>query len=352
MHSWKRSQLGLNYSGSYTRYSNYENYNSTNHSLSLGYTDQISSRLMLDLRESVGSLTYGTGLVADAASADLNTSFTPVARLFDTRSYFLQSSASVTYIKSARVSYTAGIGGFFQNLKSEGLSNAWGYNLDGSVRRRLSKRSTLGATYAFSHFEFPLYASTSHSHTFHGLYAAGLGQFWTLSIEAGATLSQGEGVVTFALNPVLAAIFGQPTIQTISSYSTLYPSGKVELKRQFRRALLGFNYYRGVNSGNGAYTTARLDTAGASISYTGLRKVNLGADGGYYSIHAIGQHLENFSQFSAGAGVSYALGRDIHLTLRYDYRDQQIDLSSYKHTGSRAAIGLNYSPGSLPLSLW
>jgi opacity protein-like surface antigen len=80
--------------------------------------------------------------------------------------------------------------------------------------------------------------------------------------------------------------------------------------------------------------------------------LNLGADGGYYSIHSIGQHLENFSQYSAGAGISYALGYDIHLTLRYDYRDQQIDLSNYKHTGSRATIGLNFSPGSLPLSLW
>jgi hypothetical protein len=304
------------------------------------------------LRESAGSLTYGTGQVANAASADLNTSFTPAIRLFDSRTYYLQSTAAATYLQSARVSYTVDVGGFFQNLKSAGLSNAWGYNFDGSMRRRMSKRSTLGVTYAFSHFEFPQYSSTSHSNTFHGLYATSLGQFWTLSIEAGATLSQGEGVVVFSLNPVLAAIFGQPTIQTISSYSTIYPSGAITLKRQFRRALLGFNYYRGVNSGNGAYTTSRLDTANFSISYTGLRKLNVGAGGGYYSIHAIGQHLENFSQYSAGAGISYALGGAIHLTMRYDYRDQQIEVSAYKHAGSLATIGLSFSPGSLPLSLW
>ena len=351
-HHWKSSQLGLEYAGSYSKYFNYDAYSNTNHSLALGYTDQITRRLTLGLRESAGSLTYGTGQVANAVSADLNSTFTPAIRLFDTRTYFLQSSASVTYLQSARLSYTVGAGGFFQNLKSQGLSNAWGYNLDGSVRRRISKVSTVGFTYAFSHFEFPLYSSKSHSHTFHGLYATGLGRFWTLSIEAGATLSQGEGVVTFTLNPLLAALLGQSSIQTISSYSTLYPSGSVALKRKFQRAILGFDYYRGVNSGNGTYTTTRLDNASASISYTGLRKLNLGADGGYYGIHAIGQHLENFSQYSAGAGLGYALGRSMHLTLRYDYRDQQIDLSNYKHTGTRASIGLNFSPGSLPLSLW
>jgi len=352
VHSWKRSQLALNYAGSYTKFFNYDAYNSTDHALTLGYTDQVSRRLKLDLRESAGSLTYGTGQVANAASTDLTSSFTPGVRLFDTRTYYLQSSVSATWLQSARMSYTAGANTFLQNLKSDGLSNAWGYGFNGNMMRRMSKSSTVGVTYAFSHFEFPEFFSTSDSHTFQGLYATGLGRFWTLSIEAGATLTQGKSLVTFALNPVLAAIFGQSTISGISSFKTIYPSGTLTLKRQFRHAALGVNYYRGVNSGNGAYTTGRLDNAGAFISYTGVRKVNLGADGGYYAIKSIGQNLGSYSQYSAGGGVSYALGRDMHLSLRYDFRDQQVNISDYKHSGSRATIGLNFSPGNLPLSLW
>ena len=352
VHSWKRSQLALNYAGSYTRFFNYDGYNGTNHSLSLGYTVQISRRLKLDLRESAGSLTYGTGQVANAASTDLNSSFTPAVRLFDTRTYYLQSSVSATWIQSARTSYTVGADAFLQNLKSEGLSNGWGYSLNANMMRRMSKRSTVGVTYAYTHFEFPGFFSKSDSHTIQGLYATGLGQFWTLSIEAGATVTQGQSLVSFALNPVLAAIFGQSTIVGISSYQTIYPSGTITLKRQFRHAALGFNYYRGVNSGNGAYTTGRLDNITASISYTGVRKLNMGADGSYYTLKSIGQSLGSFSQYSAGAGISYALGRDIHLSLRYDFRDQQINISDYKQSGSRATVGLNFSPGNLPLSLW
>ena len=349
VHSWKRSQLALDYAGSYTRFFNYDAYNSTNHALTLGYTDQISRRLRLDLHESAGSLTYGTGQVANAATTDLNASFTPATRLFDTRTYYLQSSVSATYLQSARLSYTAGVSAFLQNLKSQGLSNGWGYSFNGNVMRRMSKTSTLGLTYAYSHFEFPGFSSKSDSQTVQGLYATGLGRFWTLSIEAGATITRVDSLFNvIALDNNLVPVL----VPLNFSFQTTYPSGTVTLKRQFRRAALGFNYYRGVNSGNGAFTTGRLDNAYVSISYTGLRKLNLGVDAGYYALTSIGQNIGNYSQYSAGAGISYALGRDIHLSLRYDFRDQQVDISHFKNSGSRATIGLNFSPGSLPLSLW
>ena len=211
VHNWKRAQLGLNYAGSYTRYLNEDVYNSNNHSLSLGYTDQISKRLKLDLHESAGSLSYGTGQVANAASADLNSSFTPEPRLFDARTYYLQSSASATWLQSARMSYTVGAGAFLQNLKSEGLSNGWGYSFDGSMMRRMSKSATLGVTYTYSHFEFPGFSSKSDSHTLHGLYATSLGRFWTVSIEAGATVTHVDSLfnVLFLNNnlvPVLVPV--------------------------------------------------------------------------------------------------------------------------------------------------
>jgi hypothetical protein len=38
--------------------------------------------------------------------------------------------------------------------------------------------------------------------------------------------------------------------------------------------------------------------------------------------------------------------------MRYDLRDQQIDLPGYRHVATRASLGLVFSPGTLPLSLW
>jgi hypothetical protein len=351
VHSWKRSQLALDYAGGYTRFLNSDAYSSLNHALSIGYTDQLSRRLRLDVRESLGSLTYGTGQVANAASSELNTSFTPATRLFDTRTYYLQSSASATYLQSARTSFTAGAGTYLQTLKSTGLANGWGYSLNASMMRRMSKSVTLGVTYLYSHFEYPEFSSKADSHALQALYATSLGRFWTLSLEAGATFNKGQSLLLIPVDPVLAAVLGQSTITGIAHFQTLYPSGTVSLNRQFRRASLGLHYYRGVNSGNGTYNTGILDNATATVSYTG-RKVNLGADGGYYKLKSLGQQIGRFTVYSAGAGLTYALGRDLHLSLRYDYRDQLIDLSTYRQKGSRATLGLNFSPGGVPLSLW
>jgi len=81
--------------------------------------------------------------------------------------------------------------------------------------------------------------------------------------------------------------------------------------------------------------------------------VNLGVDGGYYHLTSVGQSLGSYTQYLAGAGISYALGHDIHVTARYDYRDQGIAASSsYLSSGYRASLGLMFSPGALPLSLW
>lgn len=219
------------------------------------------------------------------------------------------------------------------------------------MMRRVSKKVTLGVTYLYSHFEYPEFSSKADSHALQALYATGLGRFWTLSLEVGATFNKGESLILIPVDPVLAAVLGQSTITGIAHFQTLYPSGRVALNRQFRRASFGLHYYRGVNSGNGTYNTGILDNATASVSYTG-RKVNLGADGGYYKLKSLGQQIGRFTVYSAGAGITYALGRDIHLSLRYDYRDQLIDLSTYKQNGSRATLGLNFSPGNVPLSLW
>jgi hypothetical protein len=67
---------------------------------------------------------------------------------------------------------------------------------------------------------------------------------------------------------------------------------------------------------------------------------------------AWGQGLQPYSTINGGANATYRITRGLHALLRFDARDQQIDVVGYKHTGYRASIGLAFSPGDLPLSLW
>ena len=59
VHSWKRSQLAVDYLGSYHRYINEDVFNSSDQTLTLGYTRQQSRHLAFDLRESAGTVSIG-----------------------------------------------------------------------------------------------------------------------------------------------------------------------------------------------------------------------------------------------------------------------------------------------------
>jgi hypothetical protein len=151
---------------------------------------------------------------------------------------------------------------------------------------------------------------------------------------------------------VLAALFGQPTI-TENAYSrTAYPSGSAILQRKFRRADLRFNYSRDVNSGNGATGTGRQESATMSFSYTGIRKLNIGVNGGHYNLVSIGQNTGTFATYAGSAGFTYALGRAISVSARYDVYQQSFDVGNYERTTTRASLGLVFSPGNVPLALW
>lgn len=352
VHHWKRAQLGLDYGGNYRRYVNSDNYNGSDQNLTLGFTVQPSRHWSLDLRESAGTISLATSELANMASNNAGSVFTPSTLLFDSRNTFLQSSASATYFESARTSFTFGGSGFLEHQNVSGLSNMWGYTLTGSGKRRMSKATTLGVSYSHAHYEFPGFHSNSDSNSYHGTFATAMGRFWTFSLEAGVTISEVNSLFTFALPPQLAALFGVPSVTQNVYTQTTYPSGTATLERKFRRADLSFNYTRGLNSGNGVATTAREENANMSFSYTGIRKVNIGVSGGHYTLVSIGQNTGSFSTFAGSAGFTYTLWRSISLSARYDVNQQQLDLGNYNRTSTRATLGLMFSPGTVPLALW
>ena len=352
-HNFKRSQLGLNYNGSYRRYSDNTYYNGTDQTLALRYAYQSSRRVILQLNESLGTLTYGNTGVAASATSDSGAALDRSAVFFDSRFNYLQSTASLTLLQSAKTSYTMSGTGFRQDRKeSIGLTNSWGYDFMGGVNRRISRTSTIGGDYMYSHFEFPTFGMLSDTNAYHATWLVNFARTWTFSLQAGAAISEVRSPFTIALSPVLAALLGRQTISGISYVKNTVPSGAVLLRRQFSRAVLTLNYGRGVISGNGYTTTSRQEFGTGGISYVGLRRASISIDGGYYSLSGFGQAFGKVSQYSAGIGGSYALAPATHLTVRYDYRDQQVDLSNYALRGSRVTVGIMFSPGNLPLSIW
>lgn len=357
-HQWRRARLGLDYRGNFYHYNKASFYDGTSHNLGLGYTYRKSRRLTFDLREiagtssrAIGGLGFFYGAGAAALSSDIINQ--PGAQLFDNRIYYLQTSMAVNVIQSARTVYTLGGDGYTVRRQAKGLASLNGYTLRGRVQHRLSKNRSVGLTYEHTHFDFPPQFGEADIDTLMASFNSGFRRRWTFSVSAGAFLAEVNGLREVRLDPVIAAVLGQATgIQTFYR-RTIYPTGTASLTGQLNRtSSVTLSYARMVTRGNGLYLTSRSESGSGSYTYTGIRKWNLGVNGGYTTLSGIGQNIRPYTLVTGGAGFTYGLTRALHVTGRFDARHQQIDLAGALRTGYRVSMGFAFSPGDVPLSLW
>jgi hypothetical protein len=350
-HAWRTALLGVDYRGTFREYENDPTYDAIDQYLSLGYTLQESRRLVFKAQALGGILSdgLGIGVVPDVTS---NVVATPTTLLFDSRSYYLQGGLDVTYILSPRTSFTVGGQGFEVWRQSAALVGVQGYNARGTVEHKLNKTTSVGFTYERQLYDFPKLFGQSNIDTGELFVGTNLGRRWQLVVRGGVFHAEVSGLETVQLNPVIAALLGQTSAIQSFYRSNIFPSGQVSLDRRFKTANLSFSYGQSVSPGNGVYLTSRSDNGGATYSYTGIRKVNLSISGGYSSLETLGQVIAPYRTAYGGAGFTYTLPKSLHLVGRYDYHYQEIENLSYKHTGERVSIGLTFSPGNVPLSLW
>ena len=209
VHNWQQATLGLDYQGSFYEYDNASQYDGTTQNLALGFTYQKSRRLIFGFRENGGTSSVGYGSPGYfTPGAPQNIVNQPTALLFDSRIYYAQSSANVTYVLSARTSFTFGGEGLFVRREAAGLAGTTGYNAAGSIQHRLTKTKTIGVEYEHLYFEFPPAFGLSNSNIAQGFFATSLGPHWTFALHGGAFQTNAVGLQQVALSPVVAALLG------------------------------------------------------------------------------------------------------------------------------------------------
>jgi hypothetical protein len=276
----------------------------------------------------------------------------PTAALFDNRFYYLQSTADVNFIQSARTIYTFGGDGFWVRRHAAGLAGTNGYNLRGSIQHRLNKRQTLGAIYQHMHLDFPPAFGQSDLDIGELFFAAELSRRWTFSMSAGALVAQIQGIEQVAVDPVIAALLGTSFSERAFYLHTASPSGRAGLQGRYRNSQISLSYAQEVTPGNGLYLTSLQKGGGASYTYSGIRNWSLSLGGGYMTLQGVGQGIQPYSGITGSAGATYRITGALHAVARFDARDQQISVIGYKNNSYRVVIGLAFSPGDLPLSLW
>jgi len=256
------------------------------------------------------------------------------------------------YQKSARLSFDIGGDGFVVRRRSSSLYGTTGYRARGDVAYRTSRFATSGVAYDFSHYEFTKGFGASDIHAVALVQSFRMGRSWELAMKLGGARVETLGLATVAVDPVIAAITGQSSAVEAVYRINWLPSADVSLTRSFRRASFALHYFRGVSPGNGVYLTSRQETSSGSYSYSGIRKWNLGISGGRETLSSLTATIGKYSSYSGGGGATYNITGALHFVVRSDYRHYDITRTQFHRDSYRTSIGLAFSPGELPLSLW
>lgn len=351
-HSWRTALLGVDYQGDFRHYAANSFYDGTNQNLSIGYTYQKSRRLYFDLKGTFGTYSAYLGGAVDEGAATPGAINQPSLLLFDNRTDFLQGTAGMTYLLSARASVSISGAGFYVDRQSSALIGVDGYNAQAKFQYKLSRTTSVGAGYTRSHYQYPNFFGNSNMNNYSVFLATQLGRLWTLSVSGGAYQVTVVGLQSVAIDPAIAALLGVSSAEHTFQAINWIPAAQSSLIRKFKTSSLSFAYTRSAVPGNGVYLTSRSEAASASFSYTGVHRAAFTISGGYTSLASLGQGLPPYSSYGGSTGLTYNLTHALHAVARYDVRQQEIDIADYRRTSYRVTLGIAFSPGTLPLSLW
>lgn len=352
IHRWKRTLLGLDYRGNYRHYTRRTYYDGSDHALSLGVSHQVTRRTYFTLKQIAGTTSRSIGIESPYGFIDPTYYQLPSQELFNGRTYYLNSLADVTFQKTARLSFNFGGGAGLTRRRSNALVGNEAEYARGDMMYRVSRHQTVGFDYSFTHYTFTRNYGSAFMHMGALNYAARLGRYWTFSLRGGVASVDTQGLIRVDIDPVIAAIIGRSYGIEIYQRQNLIPSGGASLTRSFRKSTLSFNYTDGATPGNGLYLTSRNRTAGASYSYSGIRKLNIGFNFDYSQYSSLSRNLDKYEGYGGGAGLSYELARGLHAVARFDTRDYEIYGSKFARNTVRVTFGLAFSSGEGSLGLW
>jgi hypothetical protein len=354
-HRGRRYLLGVDYVGAYHHYGQNTYYNGVDTVLALDIKSELSKRMEWYSSTQAGSVAsaYGGWTAYAGFLPGVVGPGVPVNNIYDNRNYFLVHTEAITYLVSPRLSVTAGGNANIIRRQSNALVGVEGYGAFGSISYRLTRLSSVSLTYGWNHYDYTHQFGEATINEALAGYARQLSRRWTTELMGGAYRVDTTGLISLPADPAVVALFGQTTVTERYFARVYYPAFSASLKGAFRRYGVTLAYSRRPSPGNGVYLTSRSQGASGSVSYTGLRDWNFGANIYYSQLTSVAQHIGSYATVSAGVGASYHMYRNLNATFRADWRDWQVDQSTGTYRPAyRVQVGVAWSPSDLPLSLW
>jgi hypothetical protein len=354
-HSWRHTRLGLDYRGSLRHYNQQTYYDGIDQYLMLGVSHQFTRHVALSLRETAGMFSREFGLIGlpQTAGYDPNVSVVPTTDFYDNRTIYLSTQADLKIQKSARLSFDFGADGYLVDRRSAALYGLTGASARGDAQYRWSRRTTVGALYTYTHYDYTHILGGSDIHMAAISYATALSRWWELSGYGGFARVENRFVQTVALPPAIQALLGYATGPQLSYGVSYLPNAQVRLSRTFPKGVAYVLGQKTVLPGNGLFLTSSATAVSAGYTFTGVRRWSFGATGGYTRSESLGNVVGQYNTASGGFTASRQITRAVHAVAGFSARRYSSpDFSEYNRPIYDARIGLGFTPGDIPLRIW
>jgi len=354
-HSWKHVKLGLDYHADFRHNTKISYYDGTNQSLSLGLTDQLTRHTTLTVRESAGLMSNNFALPSLNAAVpfDSSTAYIPRSDFYDNRTIYLSTQADLSIQKSVRLSFDFGADGFLQRRRSSALFGVTGAGARGDVQYRLSRRSTIGLGYTYTHYSFTGIFSSTDLHGAVGTYGLRISRNTEFSGYGGVMRVETKFAQFVPYDPAIAALLGISGFLG-NSYQTRYvPNVSARLSYTVRHGVFFVTGGHAVTPGNGVFLTSTATTASVGYGYTGLKRWSINTGFGYMASDSLGNVVGTYGGYQGTAAVSRQLVKNTHGTLSAFFNKYgSTDFHNYNRWVYMVQLGLAWAPGDVALRLW
>lgn len=354
-HSWRHTQVGIDYHGSARHYTTTSFYDGVDQSLLVGVKHQFTRHVLLNLRETLGQQSRGNVAVGlpQTIPFDPSQSYIPTTDFFDNRLIFGSTQADLVIQKTSRLSFDFGGSGFFNRRRSSALYGVTGENARADMQYRLSRRTTIGANYNYTHFSFTGIFSSTDIHAANATYAVQLSRRLEFTGFAGASSVETKFVQTVALDPAIVAIIGISQATRVAYSTRIIPNASGRLSLTMAKGVLYLTGGHSVTPGNGLFLTSSVTNVTGGYNYTGLRRWSFTATTSYNDAKSIGNIIGNYKDVDGFLTASRQITRSVHAIASVSARQyDSADFNKYNRLVYTARVGIGWAPGDVPLRIW
>jgi hypothetical protein len=355
-HSWRHSRLGLDYRGSISHYNSRAYYDGLNQSLQLSFNHAFTKHATFNLRQTAGIFTRDFGLLSlqQTIAFDPAASQVPRTDFFDNRTLYSNSQADFVLRKSARLTFALGGDTAFVYRRSDALNSSKVFSARGDTQYRLTRRTTIGAMYQFSHLGYSRSLGNTIVHGFAGTYSIALSRSVEFSAYGGFYRLESKFIQTTAIDPLIAALLGITQSTQIVHSINYAPNISARISKTVHNGVIFAGGGNSVTPGNGLFGTSVVANVFGGYMYTGLRRWSFGVQSDYSRGEALGGFVSGtYGSTTAGLSMSRSLGRRAHFVASYRARQYNSpNYDRYNRFINEAQVGVAFAPGDVALRFW